>query len=144
MDDWTYCNQTLIKVSRTFALNIRVLRGDLHRSVLIAYLFCRTVDTIEDAAKLDPKIKIKQLFEFSRLIENQEYRSNHIDKWIKDCDIVDGNHNDLDLLKNIKGFLIFLIHLKKSTKNKLFLQFRKWLKAWHISKAASNLVKSHH
>ena len=102
MDDWTYCNQTLIKVSRTFALNIRVLRGDLHRSVLIAYLFCRTVDTIEDAAKLDPKIKIKQLFEFSRVIENQEYRSNHIDKRIKDCDIVDGNHNDLDLLKNIK------------------------------------------
>jgi Phytoene/squalene synthetase len=102
MDDWTYCNQTLIKVSRTFALNIRVLRGDLHRSVLIAYLFCRTVDTVEDAAKLDPKIKIKQLFEFSRLIENQEYRRNHIDKWIKDCDIVDGNHNDLNLLKNIK------------------------------------------
>ena len=113
MDDWTYCHQTLIKVSRTFALNIKVLRGELHRSVLIAYLFCRTVDTVEDASKLDPKIKIKQLFEFSRLIENQEYRRNHIDNWIKDCGIVDGNQNDLDLLKNIKRVFNIFDSLKK-------------------------------
>ena len=128
MDDWTYCNQTLIKVSRTFALNIRVLRGDLHRSVLIAYLFCRTVDTIEDAAKLDPKIKIKQLFEFSRLIENQEYRSNHIDKWIKDCDIVDGNHNDLDLLKNIKRVFNIFDSLKENHKKQIIPSVSKMAK----------------
>ena len=54
MDDWTYCQQTLPKVSRTFALNIKTLQGEQHRSVLIAYLFCRTVDTVEDAAELDP------------------------------------------------------------------------------------------
>ncbi|MBT5375365.1 MAG: squalene/phytoene synthase family protein, partial [Nitrospinaceae bacterium] len=55
MDDWTYCVKTLPKVSRTFALNISVLKGDLHRSILVAYLFCRIVDTVEDAAELDPK-----------------------------------------------------------------------------------------
>ena len=59
MDDWTYCQQTLPKVSRTFALNIKTLQGEQHRSVLIAYLFCRTVDTVVDAAELDPKIKIE-------------------------------------------------------------------------------------
>ena len=79
MDDWAYCHQTLPKVSRTFALNIKVLQGELHRSILIAYLFCRTVDTIEDAAKLDPKIKIRLLLEFSRLIENSNYRQDHLD-----------------------------------------------------------------
>ena len=114
MDDWTYCHQTLIKVSRTFALNIKVLRGELHRSVLIAYLFCRAVDTVEDATQLDPKIKIRQLFEFSRLIENREYRRNHLDKWIKDCGIVDGNQNDLDLLKNIKRVFNIFDSLKKN------------------------------
>tara|TARA_Y100000588_G_scaffold247735_1_gene262222 strand:- start:154 stop:1266 length:1113 start_codon:yes stop_codon:yes gene_type:complete len=114
MDDWTYCHQTLKKVSRTFALNIKVLRGELHRSVLIAYLFCRTVDTIEDAAQLDPKIKIRKLFEFSRLIENREYRINHIDKWIKDCAIVDGTQNDLDLLKNIKRVFNIFDSLKEN------------------------------
>ncbi|MFT4577944.1 MAG: farnesyl-diphosphate farnesyltransferase [Nitrospinales bacterium] len=102
MDDWTYCQQTLPKVSRTFALNIKTLQGELHRSVLIAYLFCRTVDTVEDAAELDPKIKIKLLLEFSRLIENREYRLDHIDTWLDDCATVDGSTNDLDLLRNIK------------------------------------------
>ena len=78
MDDWAYCHQILPKVSRTFALNIKVLQGELYRSILIAYLFCRTVDTVEDAAKLDPKTKIKLLLEFSRLIENTNYRQNHL------------------------------------------------------------------
>ena len=54
MEDWEYCREMLPKVSRTFALNISVLEGDLHRSILIAYLFCRIVDTVEDAARLDP------------------------------------------------------------------------------------------
>ena len=52
MGDWEYCQKTLPKVSRTFALNISVLTGELHRSVLTAYLFCRIIDTIEDAAQL--------------------------------------------------------------------------------------------
>ena len=70
MDDWDYCRNILPKVSRTFALNISVLKGNLHRSVLTGYLFCRIIDTVEDAAKLDPKIKIKLLLEFSRLLQD--------------------------------------------------------------------------
>ena len=98
MDDWTYCVQTLPKVSRTFALNISVLRGALHRSILTAYLFCRIVDTVEDAAKLDPKIKIKLLMEFSRLMEDSGYRDKNLTTWIEDCQDVDGSVNDLELL----------------------------------------------
>jgi len=128
MDDWTYCQQTLLKVSRTFALNIKVLRGELHRSILIAYLFCRTVDTIEDATRLDPKIKIRQLFEFSRLIENQEYRKNHIDKWIKDCIIVDGSPNDLDLLKNIKRVFNIFDSLKENHQKQIIPSVSKMAK----------------
>lgn len=119
MDDWTFCKQTLPKVSRTFALNIRVLRGELHRSVLIAYLFCRTVDTVEDAAKLDPKIKIRLLFEFARLIEDREYRQDHIDPWISDCAVVDGSPTDLDLLKNIKRVFQVFDSLKENHKNQI-------------------------
>jgi len=101
MDDWTYCVQTLPKVSRTFALNISVLRGELHRSILIAYLFCRTVDTVEDAAKLDPKMKIRLLKEFSRLIEDRDYREKNLAPWIEECAAVDGTANDLDLLHQV-------------------------------------------
>jgi len=45
-DNWKYCRETLPKVSRTFALNISVLKGDLYKSILIAYLFCRIDDHV--------------------------------------------------------------------------------------------------
>ncbi len=108
MDDWHYCVSTLPKVSRTFALNISVLKGDLHRSILVAYLFCRTVDTVEDAAKLDPQLKINLLTEFIPLLQSKADRSAQLEKWIKDCSVVDGSDNDLDLLKNIdRVFRVF-------------------------------------
>ena len=36
------------RVSRTFAIGIRLLPGDLGRAVLVGYLLCRIADTIED------------------------------------------------------------------------------------------------
>ena len=47
-----YCIDMLPKVSRTFALCIRLLPADLEYPVLLAYLLCRIADTIEDAADL--------------------------------------------------------------------------------------------
>ncbi len=108
MDDWKYCLNTLPKVSRTFALNIAVLRGELHRSVLIAYLFCRTIDTVEDAGKLDPKLKIQLLLEFARLIQNRAHREKTLERWIADCRQVDGSPQDLDLIaENQRVFRVF-------------------------------------
>jgi farnesyl-diphosphate farnesyltransferase len=100
MDDWQYCVSTLPKVSRTFALNIAVLRGEMHRSVLVAYLFCRIVDTVEDAGKLKGGVKIKLLLEFARLLEDPTHRKNALIQWVKDCDVVDGSENDLDLISH--------------------------------------------
>ena len=47
-----YCSDMLPKVSRTFALCIRLLPADLEHPVLLAYLLCRIADTIEDTADL--------------------------------------------------------------------------------------------
>jgi len=101
-DDWDYCVKTLPKVSRTFALNISVLRGPLHRSILTAYLFCRIVDTVEDAARLDPRIKIRLLQEFARIIEDPGHRRDALETWIRDIAMVDGAANDLDLLSQTR------------------------------------------
>ncbi len=43
-----FCRQVLPYVSRTFAISIRALPGQLGRSVLTAYLLCRIADTVED------------------------------------------------------------------------------------------------
>ncbi|PIQ95902.1 MAG: squalene/phytoene synthase [Nitrospinae bacterium CG11_big_fil_rev_8_21_14_0_20_56_8] len=108
MEDWTYCVDTLPKVSRTFALNISVLRGELHRSVLVAYLFCRTIDTVEDASLLDPQIKIRLLGEFADLLETRGPRDAGLESWVRECQVVDGSPSDLDLLNNIpRAFRVF-------------------------------------
>lgn len=47
--DRAWCEATLPRVSRTFALNIRLLANPLREAVSVGYLMCRTADTIEDA-----------------------------------------------------------------------------------------------
>ncbi|NNE43480.1 MAG: squalene/phytoene synthase family protein, partial [Gemmatimonadetes bacterium] len=56
------CYRLLPKVSRTFALNIRILPGDLRPAVTAAYLLFRYADTIEDAPGLGPDDR-SELFE---------------------------------------------------------------------------------
>jgi farnesyl-diphosphate farnesyltransferase len=43
-----FCRRTLPRVSRTFALNIELLNGSFRDAVRVAYLLCRSADTIED------------------------------------------------------------------------------------------------
>ncbi len=40
------------RVSRTFAIGISLLPGDLNRAVLVGYLLCRIADTVEDDGSL--------------------------------------------------------------------------------------------
>src|SRR5690606_30511896 len=44
-DDWAFCDDTLPKVSRTFALSIAALPQTLRAPIGVAYLLCRIVDT---------------------------------------------------------------------------------------------------
>ena len=128
MDDWTYCVKTLPKVSRTFALNISVLRGELHRSILTAYLFCRTADTVEDAAKLDPKIKTRLLIEFSQLIEDPDYRKKSLVIWVEECAEVDGCPNDLDLLHQVSRVFNVFDSLPKNHQDQIIPSVSKMAK----------------
>jgi farnesyl-diphosphate farnesyltransferase len=52
-----FCELILPAVSRTFAIGIRALPGDLGRAVLVAYLICRIADTVEDAPGIAPEVK---------------------------------------------------------------------------------------
>lgn len=47
--DHAYCRQVLGRVSRTFALNIRLLRGEFGDAVRAGYLLCRAADALEDS-----------------------------------------------------------------------------------------------
>ena len=44
-----WCRAALLRVSRTFALNIRCLSGRMLEAVRLAYLLCRAADALEDS-----------------------------------------------------------------------------------------------
>jgi farnesyl-diphosphate farnesyltransferase len=48
-EDRAWCDAALPRVSRTFALNIRLLAGTFREAVSIGYLLCRAADTLEDS-----------------------------------------------------------------------------------------------
>lgn len=67
VDALAFCRTMLPRVSRTFALNIRVLPGTLRDPVIQAYLFCRMADTVEDSRALEDRDKTEYLREFAAL-----------------------------------------------------------------------------
>lgn len=52
--DRRFCREALPRVSRTFALNIRLLAGTMGEAVRAGYLLCRAADALEDSWPGDP------------------------------------------------------------------------------------------
>ncbi|MFC1584108.1 phytoene/squalene synthase family protein [Fibrobacterota bacterium] len=76
-----YARFMLQKVSRTFAINIQVLPGRLQLQVLLAYLFCRMADTVEDDATLPPAEKIPLLNQFRSLFPCKIGWEQEVKEW---------------------------------------------------------------
>ncbi len=64
-----FCDAMLPKVSRTFAICIRMLPPGLEHSVLVAYLLCRVADTLEDTTALTPDQKADLLLHFANCLD---------------------------------------------------------------------------
>lgn len=97
--NWSYCQQMLPKVSRTFALNIEVLNGELYRAILLAYLWCRIIDTVEDAPEFPHDDKQKALLNFADWLE----RDGSVDgarAWSEQVIELDGSEHELDLVRH--------------------------------------------
>src|SRR2546425_12639205 len=61
-----YCRAVLPRVSRTFALSIRLLGGSLGEAVRTGYLLCRSADALEDSWGGEPgEIRAR----FARLVQ---------------------------------------------------------------------------
>lgn len=65
----------LPKVSRTFAICIRLLPKDLEYPVLVAYLLCRVADTVEDATELGQADKGQLLTHFSHCLSEDGFEA---------------------------------------------------------------------
>jgi farnesyl-diphosphate farnesyltransferase len=77
---WKYAEEMLYKVSRTFALNIGVLGKNLRKPILLAYLYMRMADTIEDAFDLSASQKVFLLKKFSQAVK---FGGKNIDEFVE-------------------------------------------------------------
>lgn len=64
-----FCENMLPRVSRTFAICIRLLPDDLEHAVLVAYLLCRVADTLEDTPTLGPHDRVRLLQMFGECLD---------------------------------------------------------------------------
>lgn len=71
-EDWKFADEILLKVSRTFALNINVLSGETRDAVLLAYLYMRIADTVEDDPDLKASEKELLLGKFAQIFQVEE------------------------------------------------------------------------
>ena len=79
---WKYAEDRLLLVSRTFALNINILAGKLHKSVLLAYLYLRIADTIEDDPEMGASEKGRILSLFAAIFESADLSEEKIQQFV--------------------------------------------------------------
>ena len=75
---WMYAEEILLLVSRTFALNINVLKGKLHKSILLAYLYLRIADTVEDDPDMNASEKETLLGLFADIFRTSDLKDEAI------------------------------------------------------------------
>jgi len=141
---WNYCRTMLPKVSRTFALNIGQLEGDIHRSVLLGYLLFRIADTFEDTVYQDEEEKIAELRTFSEIFAGRKdlgerlalYESLRF-RWNEEGDdkvLVENGHTVLRCYFDIPGDYRRIIDplIAKTAQGMALFQKRKQTSGQHI------------
>ncbi|MBU3610119.1 squalene/phytoene synthase family protein [Polynucleobacter wuianus] len=105
--DLAYQKAILGSVSRTFALTIPLLPPEIEKVVGNTYLLCRIVDTIEDAADLNPETK--QIL--SRLFLDAVLEKSSVQSFVDPCLSAlqgYGNQDELDLIAHTPTVLRIL------------------------------------
>jgi farnesyl-diphosphate farnesyltransferase len=105
--DLAYQKAILGSVSRTFALTIPLLTPIIEKVVGNTYLLCRIVDTIEDAADLNPETKQR----LSQLFLDAVLEKGPVESFVKPClEALHhyGNQDELDLIAHTPTVLRIL------------------------------------
>jgi farnesyl-diphosphate farnesyltransferase len=114
-----FCQDILPKVSRTFAISIRFLPGQLGRAVLCGYLLARIADTIEDDPKASVAAKTALLEQLIHGFEDP----NAAERFPSLTQLVTGDPNHLELVH--QTHLVFSLYRSLTTQSQQTLQL--WL-----------------
>jgi farnesyl-diphosphate farnesyltransferase len=95
----------LPRVSRTFALNIGLLRGTLGEAVLLAYLLCRIADSVEDSPHMEPAERARFLAGYRELFPPGEGWREAVRAWARALGPVPAGGGEQELVAN--AFVVF-------------------------------------
>lgn len=70
-DALAFAREIIGRVSRTFAIGIKILPGDLGRAVLVGYLLCRIADTVEDDGTASAERRQQLLARFAACFDDR-------------------------------------------------------------------------
>lgn len=110
-DPFRFCVDILPAVSRTFAINIRILNGDLHKSVLCAYLFCRIVDTAEDSERLSYERRAALLDSYKLIFASGLFDQQSLQNWVTAWGDLDPNSPEHRLILNLQTVVDLFLQL---------------------------------
>ena len=96
--DRAYCRAALSSVSRTFAINIRVLSGSMADAVRIAYLLCRAADALEDSWPGEAGAVGRRFDVFLTAVSGDERAADHL---ARDASALAAGRQDLDLVAHL-------------------------------------------
>src|SRR5437016_2600185 len=115
-----FARDILPRVSRTFALSIRVLPGQLGAAVRCAYLLCRIADTIEDDPAMGADTKAGLFDQMSACLDD----ASAVDAFVRNATAVRGDDAHVTLVR--RGDLVFLIYasLPEATRHHV----RRWVR----------------
>jgi farnesyl-diphosphate farnesyltransferase len=105
-----YLDDTMNKVSRSFALVVRSLEEPLNSALSVAYLICRVVDNIEDCAQPFPWKK-KRFQEFHQLIEKPAGAPRILAAWSQES-WPGLTQDESDMMGQVGGSILWEIYAK--------------------------------
>ncbi len=108
LDDLAFCEEYLVKVSRTFAINIKILKGNSYKGLLLAYLLCRIADTIEDDPGFPVFFKAQKLCEYSELLPPSLDYKDQIENFLKDITFKQESDSSDLLMNTVRVFNEFV------------------------------------
>jgi farnesyl-diphosphate farnesyltransferase len=100
--DLEFCRVALGRVSRTFALNIRLLGGTLGEAVRDGYLLCRAADALEDSWPGDPSAIEDRFRRFRRALAGDARAAAGLSS---EARALDSNRADLALIADFERLL---------------------------------------
>ncbi|MEM6531177.1 MAG: phytoene/squalene synthase family protein [Myxococcota bacterium] len=118
--DWQFCRLMLPRVSRTFALNIRILEGELRDAATLAYLLCRILDTIEDDTRLHGETRAGLLNRIADLINVGFNSSSDLEAWLQSAAVVSGKADDVELVRSTDRVVRCLFELDPRLQNAVY------------------------